>query len=136
MFDKPFTLEVITPGRTVLSTQVVSVSAPGIEGGFQVLFEHAPLLSALDTGRVTVRLVDGTQEVFATSGGFLEVRDNKVLLLLETAERPQEIDIQRAEAARDRAKERLAHRTHDMDAVRAEAALHRAMNRLRTVRIS
>jgi len=136
MFDKPFTLEIITPERTVLSAQVVSVSAPGIEGGFQVLFEHAPLLSALDTGRVTVRLVDGTQEVFATSGGFLEVRDNKVLLLLETAERPQEIDIQRAEAARDRAKERLAHRTHDMDAVRAEAALHRAMNRLRTVRIS
>jgi F-type H+-transporting ATPase subunit epsilon len=136
MFDKPFTLEIITPERTVLSAQVVSVSAPGIEGGFQVLFEHAPLLSALDTGRVMVQKADGTRDVFATSGGFLEVRDNKVLLLLETAERPQEIDVQRAEAALDRAKERLAHRTPEMDVLRAEAALHRAMNRLRTVRIS
>jgi F-type H+-transporting ATPase subunit epsilon len=135
MFDKPFTLEVITPERTVLSTQAVAVSAPGIEGGFQVLFEHAPLLSALDTGRVIVRSADGTQQVFATSGGFLEVRDNKVLLLLESAERPEEIDVNRAEAARDRAKQRLAHHTPDVDAVRAEAALHRALNRLRTVRM-
>jgi F-type H+-transporting ATPase subunit epsilon len=133
MFDKPFALEVITPERTVLSTQAVSVSAPGIEGGFQVLFEHAPLLSALETGRVVVRGTDGTEQVLATSGGFLEVRDNKVLLLLESAERPQDIDVKRAEAARDRAKERLAHRRADVDAVRAEAALHRALNRLRMV---
>jgi len=134
MFDKPFALEVITPERTVLSAQVVSVGAPGIEGGFQVLFAHAPMLSALETGRVTVRLADGTEQIFATSGGFLEVRDNKVLLLLETAERQQDIDVQRAEAARDRAKERLAHRTADLDVVRAEGALQRALNRLRAVR--
>lgn len=136
MFDKPFALEVITPEHTILSVQAVSVSAPGVEGGFQVLFAHAPLLSALDTGNITVRLADGTEQIFATSGGFLEVRDNKVLLLLETAERPQEIDVQRAEAARDRAKERLAHRTPDLNVIRAEASLHRALNRLRTVRVS
>jgi F-type H+-transporting ATPase subunit epsilon len=136
MFDKPFSLEVITPERTVLSVQAVSVSAPGIEGGFQVLFNHAPLLSALDTGRVTVRGADGNEQVFATSGGFLEVRDNKVLLLLESAERPAEIDVSRAEAARTRAQERLARRTAAVDVVRAEAALHRALNRLRTARTS
>jgi len=136
MFDKPFALEVITPERTVLSTQAVSVSAPGVEGGFQVLFGHAPLLSALDIGRVTVRTVDGTEHLFATSGGVLEVRDNKVLLLLETAERPQDIDAQRAESARDRAQRRLAHRTADLDILRAEAALHRALNRLRAARKS
>jgi len=136
MFDKPFALEVITPERTVLSTQAVSVSAPGVEGGFQVLFEHAPLLSALEVGRVTVRSADGTEHLFATSGGVLEVRDNKVLLLLETAERPQEIDAQRAEAARGRAQERLVHRTPELDIIRAEASLHRALNRLRTVRKS
>jgi F-type H+-transporting ATPase subunit epsilon len=136
MFDKPFALEVITPERTVLSTQAVSVSAPGIEGGFQVLFEHAPLLSALETGRVVVRLTDGTDQVYATSGGFLEVRDNTVLLLLESAERPQDIDVQRAEAARDRARKRLTDRPPDVDAVRAEAALHRALNRLRTARMA
>ncbi len=88
MFDKPFALDIITPERTVLSTQAVSVSAPGVEGGFQVLFQHAPLLSALEIGRVSVRSADGTEQVYATSGGVLEVRDNKVLLLLETAERP------------------------------------------------
>ncbi len=136
MFDKPFALEVITPERTVLSAQVVSVSAPGVKGGFQVLFAHAPLLSALETGRVTVRMADGSALTYATSGGFLEVRDNKVLLLLETAERPQDIDVQRAEAARDRAKGRLAHRTPDLDVVRAEGALQRALNRLRVVRAS
>jgi len=136
MFDKPFALEVITPERTVLSTQAVSVSAPGVEGGFQVLFAHAPLLSALEVGRITVRLADGTEHLFATSGGVLEVRDNKVLLLLETAERPQEIDAQRAEAARDRAQARLAHRTPELDIIRAEASLHRALNRLRAVQKS
>lgn len=135
MFDKPFALEVITPERTVLSAQAVSISAPGVEGGFQVLFAHAPLLSALATGRITVRLADGTEQVYATSGGFLEVRENTVLLLLETAERPQEIDVQRAEAARDRAKERLTQRMPGLDVVRAEAALQRALNRLRTARI-
>jgi F-type H+-transporting ATPase subunit epsilon len=134
MFDKPFALDVITPERTVLSTQAVSVSAPGVEGGFQVLFNHAPLLTSLDIGRVTVRSVDGTEHQFATSGGVLEVRDNKVLLLLETAERPLEIDTERAEAARDRARQRLAHRTAELDIVRAEAALHRALNRLRAAR--
>jgi F-type H+-transporting ATPase subunit epsilon len=136
MFDKPFALEVITPARSVFSTQAVSVSAPGVEGGFQVLRDHAPLLSALEAGRVIVRSVDGTEHLFATSGGFLEVRGNTVLLLLETAERPEEIDAQRAEAARDRAQKRLAHRTADLDVVRAEAALHRALNRLRTVQKS
>jgi F-type H+-transporting ATPase subunit epsilon len=135
MFDTPFALEVITPEHTVLSTQAVSVSAPGIEGGFQVLFEHAPLLSALEPGRVLVRSIDGVEHVYATSGGFLEVRDNTVLLLLETAERPQDIDVQRAEAARDRARKRLTDHPPDVDAVRAEAALHRALNRLRTARM-
>ena len=136
MFDKPFALDIITPERTVLSTQAVSVSAPGVEGGFQVLFQHAPLLSALEIGRVTVRSADGTEQVYATSGGVLEVRDNKVLVLLETAERLQDIDVQRAEAARDRAQQRLAHRTPDLDIIRAEASLHRALNRLRTMRKS
>ncbi len=136
MFDKPFTLEVITPERAVLSTQAVSVSAPGVEGGFQVLFHHAPLLSALEPGRVTVRSSDGKEYLFATSGGFLEVHDNKVLLLLETAERPGDIDVARAEASRDRAQQRLAHRTPELDVVRAEASLRRALNRLRAARMA
>jgi F-type H+-transporting ATPase subunit epsilon len=136
MFDKPFAVEVITPERTVMSTQAVSVSAPGVEGGFQVLYDHAALLSGLEAGRVTVRTAEGPQQVFATSGGVLEVRDNKVLLLLESAERALDIDVARAEAARARARERLAHRTAETDVIRAEAALRRALNRLRTVRMS
>ncbi len=136
MFDRPFAIEVITPERTVLSTQAVSVSAPGVEGGFQVLCDHAALLSGLEAGRVTVRTAEGPEQVFATSGGVLEVRDNKVLLLLESAERPADIDVSRAEAARDRARERLAHRTAEIDVIRAEAALRRALNRIVTARMS
>jgi len=96
----------------------------------------APLLAALEPGRVTIRSADGSEHLFVTSGGFLEVRDNTVLLLLETAERPGDIDVARAEASRDRAQQRLAHRNPELDVVRAEASLRRALNRLRAARMA
>jgi F-type H+-transporting ATPase subunit epsilon len=134
MFDRPFALEILTPEKTVLATQAVSVSAPGVLGGFQVLVDHAPLISTLEYGRVIVRSVDGTLLTYATSGGFLEVRDNHVKILLDTAERMDEIDVERAKAARERAERRLRERAADVDSSRAEAALQRALNRLRTAR--
>jgi len=136
MFDKPFALEILTPEKTVLTAQVVSVSAPGVQGGFQVLVDHAPLLSTLEYGRVIVRGQDGTLLTFATSGGFLEVRDNRVRVLLDTAERFDEIDVRRAQAARERAERRLRERAAGVDVPRAEAALLRALNRLRTASVS
>lgn len=131
MFDRPFTVEIITPDRTVLKTQAVSISAPGVQGGFQVLYGHAPLLSALEPGRVQVQEAGGTVHVYATGGGFLEVRDNHVIAMLDSAESPGDIDVARARAARDRAQQRLRARAADINAVRAEAALQRALNRLR-----
>ncbi|HSQ75526.1 MAG TPA: F0F1 ATP synthase subunit epsilon [Bacteroidota bacterium] len=131
MFDRPFAVEIITPDRTVLKIQAVSVSAPGVMGGFQVLYNHAPLLSALGPGKVEVKDAAGTEYVYATGGGFLEMRDNHALVMLESAERPEQIDVARARAARERAEALLRSRQADIDVARAEAALSRALNRLR-----
>lgn len=131
MYEKPFVLEIIAPNRVVFEGEATSVSAPGTLGGFQVLFNHAPLLSSLSAGSLKVKDTGGTDTVYATGGGYLEVKDNRVLVLVESAERPEEIDVERARSARARAEERL--RSHDpsLDVVRAELALARALNRLR-----
>ncbi|MGA9115185.1 MAG: F0F1 ATP synthase subunit epsilon [Bacteroidota bacterium] len=134
MFDKPFQLRIITPSKVVFQGEAVSVSVPGTRGGFQVLHGHAPCLSSLEVGVLKVKDAAGTDTVYATSGGFVEVRENLVLVLVETAERPEEIDAARAEAARDRAGQRI--RAHDraVDEDRARAAILRALNRLRLAR--
>lgn len=131
MYEKPFSLEIIAPDRVVLRGEAGGVSAPGTQGGFQVLYSHAPLLSSLRTGRLTVRDTAGVATVFATSVGYLEVHDNKVVVLVETAERAGDIDLERARAAKDRAEGRLKSHDPAVDIVRAEAALARALNRLR-----
>lgn len=131
MDDKRYRLEIVTPRRTVYASEVVSFSAPGVMGGFQVLFHHAALLSSLQTGEVKVVEPDGSERRYATSGGFVEVRNNTVVLLAETAERADEIDVTRARAARERAHQRLTERAPDLDVERARAALARAMNRLK-----
>ncbi len=131
MEEKIFQLDIVTPRKIIFSDKVVSVSAPGELGGFQVLIDHAPLLSSLVIGEIKVIDKDGNTERYATTGGFLEVRDNKVILLAESAEKVAEIDIKRAEAAYDRARERLHKREPGTDLIRAEAALQRALNRLR-----
>ncbi len=131
MADKIFQLDIVTPRKVVFSDQVASVSAPGEKGGFQVLIDHAPLLSSLIVGEIRITGKDGSTARYATTGGFLEVRSNKVILLAETAEKAGEIDVKRAEASRERAKKRLHEREPGTDLVRAESALNRALNRLR-----
>ena len=131
MADKSYLIEIVTPQKVVFSGSVLSFSAPGVEGGFQVLTHHAPLLTMLSVGVVTVVKSDGSILHYATSGGFVEVRENKVLLLAETAELASAIDVARAETARDRAKERLTKRDPGTDVDRARAALQRALNRLK-----
>jgi F-type H+-transporting ATPase subunit epsilon len=131
MYEKPFELQIVTPVRVLFKGQVTSFSAPGVEGGFQVLAGHAPFLSAITTGQVKIKGVDGADTVYAASGGFVEVRDNSVTLLAEAAERADEIDVQRAEASRGRAEKRLESYKLDSDVDRARASLARAMNRLR-----
>ena len=130
---KTFKLEIVTPGKLVFSGEVTSFSAPGIVGGFQVLFDHAPLLSEIGIGEVRFTDSEGNEKHYATSGGFVEVKKNHVVLLAETAERSDEIDRDRALAARARATERLEKKEGDLDADRARSALQRAVNRLRLV---
>ncbi|MCX6133713.1 MAG: F0F1 ATP synthase subunit epsilon [Ignavibacteriales bacterium] len=131
MAEKVFKLEIVTPKKIAFSGDVVSFSAPGVVGGFQVLKSHAPFLSNISVGEVKLVDVSGNEIRFAASGGFVEVHDNKVIMLAETAERSDEIDVARAEAARDRARKRLAEKTSGLDPDRARLALFRAMNRLK-----
>jgi len=129
--DKTFHLDIVTPRKTVFNASVLSVSAPGALGGFQVLVNHAPLLSTLRVGEVKLVEPEGNEVKYATSGGFLEVRENTVTVLAETAERYDEIDVSRADAARARSLDRLREKSADLDVDRAQAALQRALNRLK-----
>ena len=131
MYEKAFFLEVITPDRSIFRGEATSLSAPGTNGGFQILYDHAPFLSTLEVGRMTIKNTDGSDFVIATSGGFVEVRRNRVVVLVEAAERADEIDVERARAARERAEQRLHMRDIQIDLARAELALMRARNRLR-----
>jgi len=130
MAEKVFKLEIVTPRKVVFSGEVVSFSAPGTMGGFQVLFNHAPLLSEIGVGEVKLVDPEGNVRRYATSGGFVDVKKNHVVMLAETVERVDEIDGARAEAARERAGNRLKEKK-EMDVARARGALERARNRLR-----
>ena len=135
MSDKPFRLEVITPDRVVYSNDhVVSVIAPGIEGYLGALANRAPLVTELDVGEIDFRKPDGDRDYIAVSGGFMEVFENKVTVLAETAELFEEIDVERAERAVQRAQERLASHAPEIDIDRAQAALKRALMRLHVAR--
>jgi len=123
-------LEIVTAERPVYSDDVDMVVAPGIEGQLGILPNHAPLLTILQPGEIFLRK-DGEEISIAVSGGFLEVRSNRVIVLADTAERAEEIDIARAEAAKRRAEELLRLRPPDVDLAAAEAALRRSMARLK-----
>ncbi len=131
MYEKSFRLDIITPTRVVFQGGATSVSAPGIAGSFQILYNHAPLLSAIGIGIIRIRDTEGLEVRYSTGGGFVEVKDNAVVVLAESVEREDEILIQRAEAARARALQRIESRKADIDHERARAALLRAMNRLK-----
>lgn len=127
-----FTIEVVTPTRLVIKARATSVKVPGVEGYLGILANHAPIVTELKIGGITVDLEDGSVKMLAISGGFLEVHENKVSILADTAERAEEIDTQRAEESKKRAEDRLSKGDNDkIDAARAQAALLRAMNRLR-----
>lgn len=130
MADKNITVELVTPERLVLSEPVDFVVVPGIEGYLGILPMHAPIVSGLNIGVLKV-ITGGKETKLAISGGFLEVSNDKVVILADTAERGDEIDVLRAKAALERADRRLNNRTHDVDAARAEMALRRAMIRLK-----
>ena len=126
------TLELATPTRLVVTAEVDEVVIPGSMGYFGVLPGHAPLLATLGIGELTYRIGRDEYHV-AMSGGFAEVRNDKVIILADTAEAPGDIDRARAERARDRAEARLAGRgvtQEEIDYTRAMCALARALTRL------
>ncbi len=123
-------LDIVTAERVVYSDEVDVIVAPGVEGQLGILPHHAPLMTTLQAGELLVR--KGGEEVsMAISGGFLEVRPDRVIVLADTAERDDEIDLARAEAAKRRAEERLSQRAPNVDVAGAEAALRRALARLK-----
>jgi F-type H+-transporting ATPase subunit epsilon len=123
-------IDVVTAERVVYSEEVDAVIAPGMEGQLGILPHHAPLMTTLQSGELVIRK-GGQEESLAISGGFLEVRPDHVIVLADQAERADEIDVARAEAARKRAEERLKDRhAAGIDAIRAETALRRAIARL------
>jgi F-type H+-transporting ATPase subunit epsilon len=124
------TVDITTPQRKWIFEEIKSCTAPGVEGGFQVLFKHAPMLNQLDVGEIKLE-TDRDLEIFATSGGFLEVLKNTVSLLLESCEKAENIDLDRARDAAERARRRLQEHAEKTDIPRAEAALARALNRIR-----
>lgn len=124
-------LEIISPGKNVYSGNVTSVSAPGVLGEFQVLFNHAALVSNLEVG--IIKIVDDKQfEInYSISGGILEIRKNNVNILVETIESKEEIDVERAKKSIERANDRIAAHEKGFDRERALFSIRRAKNRLK-----
>ena len=134
---KEILVEIITPSKSVYKGQVKSITIPGTLGNFQVLFNHAPLLSTFEIGKIKLNDLNDHEIEYATSGGTVEVNDNKILVLADSAETSEEIDVERAKKSYERAKERLAATNKDdIDIIRAEFALQRAINRMKFVNYS
>jgi len=130
MLDRRFHLEIRTPQKLIYDGDVVSVRAPGVLGSFEILAGHIPFLTVLEVGEIRIRESEGPQSI-STSGGVFEVLRTGVTVLADAAEWAYEIDVERAESARQRALQRLASRDANIDFARAQAALVRATNRLK-----
>jgi F-type H+-transporting ATPase subunit epsilon len=132
-------VDIVTPDGRAFQASANGVRAPGIEGSFEVRKDHAPLISAFGVGPLIVKTeaaheyadLQGGSVVFATSGGFLEIVNNQVTVLAETAEPASEIDVEQAERAEERALKRLEQELDGEERQEQEKALERARNRLR-----
>ncbi|MFE5324158.1 F0F1 ATP synthase subunit epsilon [Paenibacillus sp. NPDC056579] len=124
-----FLLEIVTPERKVFAQEVNMIIVKGVEGELGILPNHIPLVTPLKIAPVTVKQ-NGKQEHIAVNGGFMEVRKDKVVILAESAELPEQIDIERAKAAKSRAEQRLSSKKDEYDFKRAEVALQKALNRI------
>lgn len=123
-------LDVVTPQKLVYSKEVDLIEGPAIDGLIGILPDHAPLVTAMQIGVVRV-VKDGEEMQIAISDGFMEVQPDQINLVVRTAEMPEEIDVERAEAAKERAEQRLEKDTDKTDFARAEAAYERAAARLK-----
>src|SRR5690554_3666601 len=121
-----FAFEVLTPDRTVVSTEVEYAQLPGLDGQFGILAGHQPIMAALGIGVLEFGPFQGRRRKIALGGGFVEMHDNKMTVMARTAELAEEIDVLRAREAQRRAEERLRSRQADVDVARAQISLQKA----------
>lgn len=130
---KTLKVSVVTPDGPVLDEEYDMVSCRAEDGELGILPGHIPLVAPLDISAVRLKRGNNT-DLLAVNGGFIEVRPDKVTILAQSAENPSEIDLERAERARERAEKRLQSKQDDIDFKRAELSLKRAMNRISVAR--
>ncbi len=130
-----FPLELVTPEKLLYSEQVQAVQAPGIDGSFGVLAGHASLLTELQVGLIKLTLPSGLDAFIATSGGYMQVNEDKVIILAESAELSEEIDLERAKTAEERARKLLDLPGSGIDAEEVRLGLERARNRIRIAQL-
>ncbi len=134
--QKRIKFEIATPERVVLKDEILQVTVPTTEGDITILPKHSPLVSILKPGVLELKKIDGSIEIISVSGGFVEVLLNKTIILADTAERAEEIDLERAEEARKRAEESLKN-LRDIDATQfanLSAQIEKELARTRSAR--
>jgi F-type H+-transporting ATPase subunit epsilon len=124
-------VEIVSPAGNVFRGEALGVRAPGVNGSFEIKYNHAPMVAAFEVGPLRVTTASGEKIIFATSGGFLEVLGNVVTVLAETAEPASGIDVDRARMSEEAALARIKATADPDDRRRAEAELEKARNRLR-----
>lgn len=127
---KTVQVNIVTPDGPVYDSEVAMVIAKTVSGEIGVLAGHIPMVAPLAIGAVTLKKEDGSQEIVAVSGGFIEVRPDQISILAPSAEVAANIDLARAKEAMARAEQRLQMKQDDIDFQRAELALKRAINRI------
>lgn len=136
MAENTFMLEIVTPEQILFKDEVQFLVAPAVEGELGVLRNHAPIVAALKIGVLRYKDTGGKEQKIAMSGGFMEVVDNVARVLAETAERGHEINVLRAKAAADRARQRLILRDENINYSRAQLAMQRAIARLKAAGVN
>jgi F-type H+-transporting ATPase subunit epsilon len=129
---KTLYVEIVAPDRSAYRGEALRFRAPGVEGSFEVLYNHAPMVAAIGVGTTSITEPDGQRVVFATHEGFVEVLDNRVIMVVAHAEAASEIDLERAQAAEEAARARLLEGLSPEERAEAEAEMERARNSLRT----
>lgn len=127
---RSFAIDIITPERIVYREMIDIIIVPALDGDLGVLAGHAPLVTGIKIGVIKIKK-DGEEFLISTSGGVMEVQPEQVNLIVNSAELPHEIDVERAEQAKKRAVQRLENSTNEIDQVRARIALERAVARLK-----
>lgn len=128
-------VDIVTPFGKTYEDTITSCTVPGALGQFQILKNHASMLSIVNIGPIHLQEMNGKSRVLATSGGFCEVKENNIKIIVESAEFAGDIDVGRAQEAKKRAEKRIKSHETDTDVDRAEVALIRALNRMKIAQL-